>query len=203
MKRHSPPPTASLGFGITPKATEPKRRKDDAAASAVRQARILVVDDDAGGRRLIVSRLSAANYAVDTADGALTALDACVRARPNLVITDLRMKDMEGLAFLRELKSRWPQLSVIVLTAHGTIAEAVRATQSGAFGYLVKPVGKEELLGQVERATADSTFTGDPHDWQSKLASRSQLMEDRLQIANRAAAGGLPILLTGQNGTGK
>jgi two-component system, NtrC family, response regulator GlrR len=203
MKRDSPPPTASLGFGITPKAREPKRQKDDEPAPEERKARILVVDHDPALRRLIVSRLSAANYAVDTADGALTALDACVRARPNLVITDLRTKDMDGLAFLKEMKSRWPQLSVIVLTAHGTISEAVRATQSGAFGYLVKPVGKEELLGQVERATADSTFTETPGDWRSKLASRSQLMEDRLRIANRAAASGLPILLTGENGTGK
>jgi len=91
-----------------------------------------------------VSRLGRANYAVETADGAHPALDACVRSRPNLVITDLRMKDMEGLAFLKELKSRWPQMTVIVLTAHGTIPEAVQATQYGAFGYLVKPVGKEE-----------------------------------------------------------
>jgi two-component system, NtrC family, response regulator GlrR len=202
MKRHSPPPTASLGFGITPKTRESKRQKNDDALPEAHKAKILVVDPDPALRRLIVTRLSAANYAVDTADGALTALDACVRTRPNLVITDLRTKDMDGLAFLKELKSRWPQLSVIVLTAHGTISEAVCATQSGAFGYLVKPVGKEELLGQVERATADSAFTT-PGDWRSNLASRSQLMEDRLRIANRAAASGVPILLTGLNGTGK
>ena len=88
----------------------------------------------------MLSRLGGANYAVETADGAQAALDACVRSRPNLVITDLRMGDMDGLAFLKELKSRWPQVAVIILTAHGTIAEAVQATQCGAFGYLVKPV---------------------------------------------------------------
>jgi two-component system response regulator GlrR len=203
MKRHAPPPTASLGFGITPKPKESKRRKNDDALPEARKAKILVVDHDPALQRLVVTRLGAANYVVDTADGALAALDACVRSRPNLVITDLRLKDMDGLAFLKELKSRWPQLSVIVLTAHGTIPEAVRATQSGAFGYLVKPVGKEELLGQVERATADSTFNATPGDWRSNLASRSQLMEDRLRIANRAAASGVPILLTGENGTGK
>jgi two-component system response regulator GlrR len=203
MKRHVPPPTASLGFGIIPKAREPKRQKHDDELPEARKAKILVVDPDPALRRLVVTRLGTANYAIDTADDALTALDACVRSRPNLVITDLRLKDMDGLAFLRELKSRWPQLSVIVLTAHGTISEAVRATQSGAFGYLVKPVGKEELLGQVERATSDSTFTAASGDWRSNLASRSQLMEDRLTIANRAAASGVPILLTGENGTGK
>src|SRR5882672_3831524 len=203
MKRHSPPPTASLGFGITPKTRESKRQRNDDGLPEARKAKILIVDHDPALRRLMVTRLGSANYAVDTADGALTALDACVRARPNLVITDLRTKDMDGLAFLKELKSRWPQLSVIVLTAYGTIPEAVRATQYGAFGYLVKPVGKEELLGQVERATADSTFATTPGDWRANFASRSQLMEDRLRIANRAAASGVPILLTGENGTGK
>jgi two-component system response regulator GlrR len=151
----------------------------------------------------MVSRLGPADYAVETADGAHLALDACVRSRPNLVITDLRMKDMDGLAFLKELKSRWPQMAVIVLTAHGTIAEAVQATQYGAFGYLVKPVGKEELLGQVQRATALSTFTLTEGDWRASIVSRSRLMEDRLGIANRAAGSDVPVLLTGENGTGK
>lgn len=150
-----------------------------------------------------MARLGAANYLVDTADGAQVALDACVRSRPNLVITDLRMNDMDGLAFLKELKSRWPQLAVIVLTAHGSISEAVQATQYGAFGYLVKPVGKEELLGQVQRATAASTFTLTEGDWRASIVSRSQLMEDRLGIANRAAGSDVPVLLTGENGTGK
>jgi two-component system response regulator GlrR len=150
-----------------------------------------------------VARLGAANYLVDTADGAQVALDACVRSRPNLVITDLRMSDMDGLAFLKELKSRWPQLAVIVLTAHGSISEAVQATQYGAFGYLVKPVGKEELLGQVQRATAASSFTLTEGDWRASIVSRSQLMEDRLGIANRAAGSDVPVLLTGENGTGK
>jgi two-component system, NtrC family, response regulator GlrR len=203
MKRQEPPPTASLGFGITPREKERKDVSDGDGSPAARKAKILVVDTDPALRRSMVNRLGAAHYAVDTADGAQAALDSCVRSRPNLVITDLRLKDMDGLAFLKELKSRWPQLSVIILTAHGTIPEAVQATQSGAFGYLVKPVGKEEMLGQVERATAESTFAAGEGDWRSNLISRNQLMEDRLRMANRAAASGVPILLTGENGTGK
>jgi two-component system response regulator GlrR len=204
MKRQSPPPTASLGFGITPKGSESDRQTQaDEAPAPARKAKILVVDHDPALCRLLVNRLGAANYAVATADGARAALDACVLSRPNLVITDLRLEDMDGIGFLKELKSRWPQMSVIILTGHGSISEAVQATQSGAFGYLVKPVGKEELLGQVERATAESSFTAADSDWRSNLMSRSQLMEDRLRIANRAAASGVPILLTGENGTGK
>src|SRR5271154_2682230 len=120
MKRQSPPPTASLGFGITPKGEESKRQSQAVESPAARKAKILVVDQDPALCRLLVNRLGTANYAVTTADGAHAALDACVLSRPNLVITDLRLKDMDGLVFLKELKSRWPQLAVIILTAHGT-----------------------------------------------------------------------------------
>src|SRR6202522_467425 len=203
MKTNSTPPTASLGFGITPRDKGSKPRKGDHEPSASRKAKILVVDEDPALRRLMVSRLGAANYTVDTVDTAQAALDACVLSRPNLVITDLRLADAHGLTFLKELKSRWPQLTVIILTAHGTISEAVQATQSGAFGYLVKPVGKDELLGQVQRATEVSSFTLSEGDWRANIVSRSQLMEDRLGIANRAASSDVPVLLMGENGTGK
>jgi two-component system, NtrC family, response regulator GlrR len=203
VKPDPPRPTTSLGFGITQKAKESKRRKGDDEPPVMRKPKVLVVDQDPALRRLLVTRLGGANYAVETADDEQMALDACVRSRPNLVITELRMKNMDGLAFLKELKSRWPQLTVIILTAHGSIAEAVQATQCGAFGYLVKPVGKDELLGQVERATAVSTFTMSEGDWRANIVSRSQLMEDRLGIANRAAATDVPVLLMGENGTGK
>jgi two-component system, NtrC family, response regulator GlrR len=203
MKSNSPHPTASLGFGITRKEGDSKRQRDEGETSANRKAKVLVVDEDPALRRLMLTRLGTANYAVETVGTAQAALDACVLSRPNLVITDLRLTGTDGLAFLKELKSRWPQLTVIILTAHGTISEAVKATQCGAFGYLVKPVGKEELLGQVQRATAVSTFTPVEADWRASIVSRSQLMEDRLEIANRAAGSDVPVLLTGENGTGK
>jgi two-component system response regulator GlrR len=201
-KLNQPTPTASLGFGMT-RAHGSGRRKDVDEPPAVRKAKILVVDEDPALRRVMVSRLGAANYAVETAGGAQAALDACVLSRPNLIITDLRLKDTDGVAFLKELNSRWPQVSVIVLTAHGTISEAVQATQSGAFGYLIKPVDKEELLGQVERATAVSSFALPEGDWRASFASRSQLMEERLRLANQAAGSDVPVVLTGENGTGK
>lgn len=161
----------------------------------------MLVDGDPESRRHMTARLARANYAVEAVDGAAAALDACVRGRPNLVITDLRLDGMGGMALLKELKSRWPDITVIILTAHGTIADAVQATQHGAFGFLIKPVEKEELLGQVERAIASSTYS--LVDWRAQIVSRSQLMEDRLSLANRAAESDAPVLLTGENGTGK
>jgi two-component system response regulator GlrR len=202
MNERPPPSTVSLGFGITQKVKAYKAG-DDAAPEVERRAKVMVVDNDAESRRFMQTRLSTANYAVEAVDTAQAGLDACVRTRPNLVIIDLHLDDMDGLALLKELKSRWPALVVIIVTAHGTIAQAVEATQCGAFGFLVKPVEKAELLGQVERAVAASTFTLAETDWRSQIVSRSQLMEDRLELANRAAGSDAPVLLTGENGTGK
>jgi two-component system response regulator GlrR len=195
MQHKGPHSTASLGFGIHRAESEPKQ--------TVRKARILVVDNDLESRRFLNARLAGGRYRVDTVDNSQAALDACVRSRPNLVISELRLEPMDGLALLKELKSRWPALTVIIVTAHATIAEAVRATQCGAFGFLVKPIEREELLGQVERALAASTFTLAEGDWRSDIVTRSQLMEERLGLANRAAGGDAPVLLTGENGTGK
>jgi two-component system response regulator GlrR len=163
----------------------------------------MVIDQDPELRRLTVARLESANYVVDAVSEAQAALDACVVSRPNLVMMDYRLQGWDGLVLLKELKSRWPQMPVIILTGHGTIAEAVQATQSGAFGYLVKPVSKEELLGQVQRATAGARLSLSEDDWAAAIVSRSQLMADRLSIANRAAGSDAPVLLTGENGTGK
>lgn len=203
MKRKLTPPTTSLGFGIVPRRPECGHRRGETAPVTTRKPKVLVVDADQSMRRLMGARLGAANYSVQSVGSAQAALDTCVRCRPNLVVTDLRLDDMGGIPFLKELKSRWPLLSVIVLTGYGTIAEAVEATQCGAFGYLVKPIERDELLGQVQRAIAASTFDPNDSDWRANIVSRSQLMEDRLSIANRAASCEMPVLLTGENGTGK
>src|ERR1700733_13597660 len=169
MKGSSPPVTASLGFGIAVNA--PGRRKDGQPHPAVqnRNARILVVDTDPALRRLMLIRLGAENYQVESAASAQAAIDVCAEFHPHLVITALRMEPMDGLGLLGELKSRWPDVGVIILTAHGTIPEAVRATQCGAFGFLIKPIEKSELLGQVQRAIAASTFSNRKADWRADI----------------------------------
>ena len=200
MQPDSPPVTTSLGFDVREKTS--KLRKSAGGPPVVRP-RILVVDNDPATCRLLSIRLGAANYEVECVSSARAALDACVPLRPDLVISDLCMDPMDGLGLLKELKSRWPEMSVIILTAHGTIPAAVQATQCGAFGFLVKPVEKLELLGQVQRAIASSTLTPNEGGWRVDIVSRSQLMEDRLKQANRAAGTESPGMLTGENGTGK
>jgi two-component system response regulator GlrR len=203
MNADSPPVTTSLGFDIKDKLSKLRKNADGPPVVQRRFGRILVVDNDPALRRLLSIRLGAANYEVESVDGARAALDACIPLRPDLVITDLRMEPVDGLGLLKELKSRWPEMSVIILTAHGSIPEAVQATQSGAFGFLVKPVEKSELLGQVERAIASTTLAHAEGDWRANIVSRSQLMEDRLKQANRAAGTDSPVMLTGESGTGR
>ena len=169
-----------------------------------RTARILVVDDDPGLLRLLTIRLRSQNYLVEPVDGPAKALAAVSRFRPDLVITDLRMPEMDGIGLLRELQRRWPSLNVIMLTAHGTIPDAVKATQSGAFAFLTKPVEKDQLLEEVRRALRTSGYADtDADDWRAEFATRSPMMEERLAKAHLVAGTESAVLLTGEPGTGK
>ena len=169
-----------------------------------RPARILVVDDDPGLLRLLTIRLRSQKYEVEPVANAADALLAVSRFRPDLVITDLRMAQMDGIALLRELQRRWPSLNVIMLTAHGTIPDAVKATQSGAFAFLTKPVEKEQLLDEVSRALKTSGFSDTTaEDWRAEFATRSPLLEDRLAKAYIVAGTDAAMLITGEPGTGK
>jgi two-component system, NtrC family, response regulator GlrR len=168
-----------------------------------RKARILVVDDDPGLLRLLTIRLRAENYDVEAVENGVQALAAASRFRPDLVISDLRMDQLDGIGLLKELQVRWPGLKVILLTAHGTIPDAVQATQMGAFGFLTKPVEKQELLDQVQKALKISGFVDTDQDWRSDLITRSPLMEEKLAQAHMVAGTDARVLITGDSGTGK
>src|SRR6201993_5562166 len=168
-----------------------------------RKARILVVDDDPGLLRLLTIRLRAESYDVEAVESAAQALGAASRFRPDLVITDLRMDQMDGIGLLKELQNRWPGLKVIILTAHGTIPDAVQATQMGAFGFLTKPVDKQELLDQVQKALRISGFGASDEDWRAEIVTRSSVMEEKLAQAHMVAGTDARVLITGESGTGK
>lgn len=171
--------------------------------SQKRRAKILAVDDDPGLLRLLTIRLRSENYEVEAVQSAADALAAVGRFRPDLVITDLRMDQMDGIGLLKELQVRYPGLKVILLTAHGTIPDAVRATQSGAFSFMTKPVEKQELLEQVQKALKISGFPGVDEEWRAGIVTRSPLMEQKLAQAHMAADTDARILITGDAGVGK
>jgi two-component system response regulator GlrR len=170
---------------------------------AKRKARILVVDDDPGLLRLLTIRLRAEQYEVEAMENGVQALAAATRFRPDLVISDLRMDQLDGIGLLKELQNRWPGLKVILLTAHGTIPDAVQATQMGAFGFLTKPVEKQELLDQVQKALKISGFVDNDQDWRSDFMTRSPVMEEKLAQAHMVAGTDARVLITGESGTGK
>lgn len=118
--------------------------------------RILVVDDDQGLLRLLSLRLTASGYAVAAAESGEQALELMLEFRPHLIITDLKMDGMDGMALFNRVRSRDPALPVMILTAHGTIPDAFAAASHGVFAYLTKPFDSKVLLEHVARALGPS-----------------------------------------------
>ena len=170
------------------------------------KAQILLVDDDRDLLKLISLRLTAAGYAVQTAESGAQALAQLAVARPRLVITDLRMEGMDGMALFDRIHATMPTLPVIILTAHGTIPDAVTATQRGVFGFLTKPFDGKDLLAQVEQALKFSGGTetgGTPEAWRAAIVTRSQRMEEVLRQAKLVAGSDASVLIFGESGSGK
>ena len=171
------------------------------------KASLLLVDDDPDLLRLLSIRLKANGYEVTAVDNGQRALASIGANRPDLVLTDLRMDGMDGMALFQEIQASYPGLPVIILTAHGTIPDAVAATQSGVFGYLTKPYDAEELLAQIERALSlhggASKSAASGQVWREDIITRSSVMDDLLAKAQRVAAGDASVLIQGESGTGK
>jgi len=171
-------------------------------------ADVLLVDDDPDLLRLISLRLTSAGYRVRTADSGETALAALAVARPAAVVTDLKMPGIDGLALFDAIHRQHPTLPVIILTAHGTIPEAVSATERGVFGFLTKPFDSQELLQKV--ASAVRLSGGEPDatrqpagEWRVGIITRSPRMEDQLQQAWLVADSDTSVMIFGESGTGK
>jgi two-component system response regulator GlrR len=167
------------------------------------EGKILLVDDDPGLLRLLSIRLRAEGYEVEAVESAHKALAILNRFSPDLVITDLRMDKMDGIGLLKELQTRSPGLRVVIITAHGTIPDAVVATQSGAFGFLTKPIDKDELMLTVQKAIKVSGSVEVEEDWSAEIITRNQAMKEILNQAKMVAATDARVLINGESGTGK
>ncbi|HEY9223788.1 MAG TPA: sigma 54-interacting transcriptional regulator [Variovorax sp.] len=171
-------------------------------------ARLLVVDDDPDMLRLLSMRLNSAGYqvtAVTSAESALTQLEI---EHPQLVLSDVRLPGRDGLALFDEIRKDHPTLPVILLTAHGTIPDAVEATARGVFTYLTKPYDARELLEKISQALAMGSPATTPsasgdESWRSEIVSRSNRMAELLAEARMVAKSDASVLLRGDSGAGK
>ena len=169
---------------------------------------ILLVDDDPDLLKLISLRLTSAGHRVRTADCGETALAAIAVQRPAIVITDLRMPGIDGLQLFEAIHRQHAAMPVIILTAHGTIPDAVSATQRGVFGYLTKPFDSQDLLQKVAAAlelSGGESAGGDSKggEWRAGIITRSPRMEDLLRQARLVADSDASVLIFGESGTGK
>ena len=176
------------------------------SARPQRPARLLIVDDDADLLRLLEMRLGANGYGVACCTRAETALARLAAERFDLVLSDVRLPDRDGLALFGDIHAQFPALPVILLTAHGTIPDAVEATSRGVAGYLTKPFDSQVLLERISQAlqhaptpAARTTTAGEG----SGIISRSSRMHALLDEARLVAASDASVLIRGDSGTGK
>ena len=171
------------------------------------QAHILLVDDDPDLLRLLTIRLQAGSYRVTAVGSAEAALARLAVELPALVITDVQLPGRDGLALFDDIRRQHSALPVILLTAHGTIPDAVDATARGAFAYLTKPFDGKALMEKVAYAVNLSTVmpaaASSDESWRAELISRSAQMAELLAEAKLVAGSDASILIRGPSGTGK
>ncbi|TNH44490.1 two-component system response regulator GlrR [Photorhabdus luminescens] len=170
--------------------------------TARKPAHLLLVDDDPGLLKLLGMRLTSEGFRVTTAESGGEALKLLTKEKIDLVISDLRMDEMDGMALFAEIQKQQPGMPVIILTAHGSIPEAVAATQQGVFSFLTKPVDRDALYKAIDGALALSTPAGD-EQWREQIVTRSPVMLRLLEQARMVAQSDVSVLINGQSGTGK
>ena len=171
-------------------------------------AHLLVVDDDPDMLRLLTIRLTAAGYRVTAVTSAEAALTQLHIERPQLVLSDVQLPGRDGLALFDDIRAAHPSVPVILLTAHGTIPDAVEATERGVFTYLTKPFDGKALEGKIAQALSLSApahvvVKGSQEAWQDQIISRSSRMAEVLAEARMVAQTEASVLIRGESGTGK
>jgi len=170
---------------------------------------ILVVEDDRNLRRILKAMLDREGYEVAEAQHGEEGLAWLSAHRADVVISDIRMPKMDGLSLFRSLRDSHPGLPVILVTAYGTIGDAVEAIRAGAFDYISKPFDEAELLRVVggavrtaEISAREGSFGGESEEWFGMVGRSPAWLEVRKTV-EKAAASTLPVLITGETGTGK
>jgi two-component system response regulator GlrR len=163
---------------------------------------VLLVDDDENLLRLMAIRLKGEGYQVHSVTGGKEALKVLGTKNFDVVLSDLRMPGLDGLSLFEEIMSLRKDIPVVLMTAHGTIQDAVEATQRGVFGFLTKPIDHDELRQLLTKAVAQSSASNQA-SWCENIITRSVHMEQLLDQAHRVAQRDVSVLVSGASGTGK
>lgn len=163
---------------------------------------LLLVDDDASLLRLLTIRLEGEGFTVTAVEDGQSALRKLQNNNFDVVLSDLRMPGLDGLALFEQIMGIRKDIPVILMTAHGTISDAVAATQRGVFGFLPKPVDHDELRTLLQKALSQSQ-AAQPGDWAKAIITRSPDMLNVLDQAFRIAQREVSVLISGASGTGK
>jgi DNA-binding NtrC family response regulator len=168
-------------------------------------SRVLVVEDDEVLGRLLTDLLRQADFASEHVASGESALHELQSGRFDVVLSDLRLPGMDGLTLLSKVSNRWPDVPVVMLTAHGTVPIAVEAMRLGAADFLLKPFEREHLLGVIERSLATSlkVRSEPPSDPASRALIETPGLAEVMRIARRAAQSTSTVLIRGESGTGK
>lgn len=190
-------------------STAPATRAPAQTVAARQRAQLLVVDDDPAMCDLLRDELEDEGFTVDVASGGRAALARLARGDIDVVVSDVKMPDLDGLDLLREIQAQNPRPAVITITGFGSIDTAIRAVKLGAFDYITKPFELPELLSTIDKALADRgapavalpTGKGDPKG--ANLIGRSKPMKELFELIRRLEDSAVSVLITGEAGTGK
>jgi len=171
---------------------------------------VLIVDDEPSNRRTLEVLLSRSGYSVASSSNGREALESFSTQIPDIIVTDLKMPEMDGMELLQEVKTTHPEIEVIVCTAYGSIDTAVEAMKIGAWNFITKPIKRVELLKMLEKITVRQELATENQqlrseiakiqpDWIGQSPSMQRITEEALSVADSEAS----VFLTGKSGTGK
>ncbi len=164
---------------------------------------VLIVDDEPGMRMALRTNFQRAGWLVEVAAGTREALRHLESGNFALVVTDVRMPDGDGLQLVRSLRATHPSTAVIVLTAFGSVPDAVQAMRGGAYDYLTKPISFEELQSAVDRVMCRVGSHSDEAGPSGAIVGNAASLERALERARHAARTDADVLIEAESGTGK